>query len=198
MEEIEVSDKRYEPLPPRRKTDRRKRKEVGTTVEQNVQKRIDGVRALHTLESTDGCDGEFYEYLDHTADVQCHTWGKTLEEAFGVMIPCMFNYMTDLSKVEIQPDQAVEFIVQSHDMKSLLFKYMDEFLFRFSTDGFCCKKATILEFDKKAFKLTVRGEGELWDPSKHAQGTEIKAITYSNMQIHEKEGKADLYVIVDI
>jgi SHS2 domain-containing protein len=30
------------------------------------------------------------------------------------------------------------------------------------------------------------------------QGTEIKAITYSNMQIHEKDDRTDLYVIVDI
>jgi hypothetical protein len=33
---------------------------------------------------------------------------------------------------------------------------------------------------------------------RHPQGTEIKAITYSNMQIHEKEERADVYVIVDI
>jgi SHS2 domain-containing protein len=33
---------------------------------------------------------------------------------------------------------------------------------------------------------------------RHVQGTEIKAITYSNMQIHEKPERTDLYVIVDI
>eukprot|EP00952_Eustigmatos_sp_NYUAD-ZCMA_P002744 12008-Eustigmatos_ZCMA.PRE.1 len=33
---------------------------------------------------------------------------------------------------------------------------------------------------------------------RHPQGTEVKAITYSNMQIHEKEFCSDLYVIVDI
>lgn len=54
-----------------------------------------------TLDGQDGCKGEFYEYLDHTADVQLHAWGSTLEEAFGHVAECMFNYMTDLSVVEV-------------------------------------------------------------------------------------------------
>ena len=40
--------------------------------------------------------------------------------------------------------------------------------------------------------------GDTFDQTVHPQGTEIKAITYSNMQIHEKPERADLYVIVDI
>lgn len=57
--------------------------------------------------------------------------------------------------------------------------------------------------------------GSVFDKSKHVQGTEIKAITYSNMQIHnpiipelqkqlQDEGKrganfpVHLFVIVDI
>ena len=40
--------------------------------------------------------------------------------------------------------------------------------------------------------------GDTFDQALHPQGTEIKAITYSNMQIHETPEKADLYVIVDI
>ncbi|CAB1117265.1 unnamed protein product [Ectocarpus sp. CCAP 1310/34] len=42
-------------------------------------------------------------------------------------------------------------------------------------------------------------EGETFDLSKHPQGTEVKAITYSNMQINEgPDGRTDIYVIVDI
>ena len=40
--------------------------------------------------------------------------------------------------------------------------------------------------------------GEKFDLEKHPQGTEVKAITYSAMQIHEKADRCDLYVIVDI
>jgi SHS2 domain-containing protein len=41
-------------------------------------------------------------------------------------------------------------------------------------------------------------QGCIFDPEKHGQGTEIKAITYSNMQIHNADTRVDLYVIVDI
>ena len=41
--------------------------------------------------------------------------------------------------------------------------------------------------------------GETFDISKHPQGTEVKAITYSNMQIHEDNEKGcDVFVIIDI
>lgn len=145
--------------------------------------------------------------------------------------------------------------MEGHDLPSLLFAYLDEFLFRFSTEAFVVKRATILDLQRPppspsegqegperedaeggagmaaaaAYRIRVRAEGEGFDLAKyvkwrlarwcmrgvlvpglglmcalsfhirrHPQGTEIKAITYSNMQIHEKDGRADVYVIVDI
>lgn len=41
-------------------------------------------------------------------------------------------------------------------MHSLLFAYMDEFLFRFSTDGFICVKADILSLDKETFEIKLK------------------------------------------
>lgn len=50
------------------------------------------------------------------------------------------------------------------------------------------------EFDAENYKIKARCCGETFDLNKHPQGTEIKAITYSNMQVHEKE----VFVIIDI
>ena len=44
--------------------------------------------------------------------MQCHTWGATLSEALEHMAPCMFNYMTDLSTVEIDPEETIEYSVK--------------------------------------------------------------------------------------
>lgn len=113
------------------------------------------VKAESTLEGKDGCAGEFYEYLDHTADVQCHSWGSTLVEAFENMAPCMFNYMTDLSTVDIDEGQTITLTVKGHDLHSLLFSFMDELLFRFSTDAFVCVKAKIDTYNAASFSMDV-------------------------------------------
>jgi SHS2 domain-containing protein len=222
----------WQALPPRRQGRRSEGKEVDgnankkAKIAENVQARADksaaGAWADATLESKDGCAGDNYEYLDHTADVQCHTWGPTLEAAFEHMAPCMFNYMTDLSDIVEDPSAMEEFTVKGHDLKSLLFAYMDEMLFRFCTDGLCIRRVEVLQpidptgtatgrwtgedeaeegpSEIKGPELTcaLRAHGCSFDRSKHVQGTEIKAITYSNMQIHIKEDRSDLYVIVDI
>lgn len=117
-------------------------------------------------------------------------------------------------------------IISGHDLQSLLFAYMDEMLFRFCTDGFCFKRVEIIDFNLTSFSITLIGyvhctfftvitstfsyvvnkwirlcrisHGEMYSQSKHPQGTEIKAITYSNMQIHSGDTRSEIYVIVDI
>ena len=107
-----------------------------------------------------------------------------------------------------------------HDLPSLLFNLMDEFLFRFSADYIIFKdvKITKMDLSQRPFRihaegyagvvgpphggaaggatpLTRRGGqrparprgacryGEQFDLNKHVQGTEVKAITYSAMQM---------------
>lgn len=137
-----------------------------------------------------------YEYLDHTADVQLHSWGESLKDSFEAVVLAMFDYMTDIKCVEKTITKEV--VAEGDDMKSLLYHFLDEWLFVFSTDPFLIpREVKITEFDKKNFTIKSTGYGEYFDLVKHPQGTEVKAITYSNMQIHEND-KHDVYVIIDI
>jgi SHS2 domain-containing protein len=156
-----------------------------------------------------------YEYLDHTADIQLHSWAPDLKRCFELLAEAMFNYITELKAVEETAQVEVE--AEGHDMESLLFSYMDELLFQFNGDYFVCKRVEIVEFDRDQWKIRAVGHGETYDKAKHVPGTEIKvqlrgggcscflallslskAITYSAMQIHETADKSDVYMIVDI
>lgn len=71
-----------------------------------------------------------------------------------------------------------------HDNMSLLFSLLDECLFYFSTEDIIFRDVRIIYFDRENFKIKVRCFGETFDiRNKHNQGTEIKAITYSAMQV---------------
>nr|XP_035921097.1 protein archease isoform X4 [Halichoerus grypus] len=97
-----------------------------------------------------------YEYLDHTADVQLHAWGDTLEEAFEQCAMAMFGYMTDTGTVE--PLQTVEVETQGDDLQSLLFHFLDEWLYKFSADEFFIpREVKVLQIDQRNFKLRSIG-----------------------------------------
>jgi len=101
-----------------------------------------------------------YEYLDHTADIQLHSWGSTINEAFEQNALAMFNYITELKYTEINNDSDTIIEVEGHDLESLLYQFMNEFLMAFCIDKLVCKKITILDFDKEHFKIKAKGQGE--------------------------------------
>ena len=141
-----------------------------------------------------------FEYLDHTADVQLHSWGNDLKEAFENVGIAMFGYMTEIDTVDMHNLYAVD--AEGDDLEGLLFHFLDEWLFAFSAEPFFIpRKIVITEFDQDNFKIKSTGYGEEFRLGKHPQGTEVKAITYSAMQIcdnQDNSGIQELFVIIDI
>ena len=141
-----------------------------------------------------------YEYLDHTADVQLHSWGDSLKESFEQIALAMFAYMTDIETVEMTREETIEIQLDAEDdTLNLVFKWLDEWLFLFSAEPFfIARKVVIEEFDLEHRYIKAKGYGEQFNLAKHPQGTEVKAITYSNMQVHSEKPTNDIYVIIDI
>lgn len=138
-----------------------------------------------------------FEYLDHTADVQLHAWGGCLKEAFEQVALCMFNYMTPLKGIVAKKKKT--FSVKGDDMDSLMYHWLDELLFAFSTELFVACRIRIVEFNLEEWRIEAECVGDTFDRTCHTCGTEIKAITYSAMQIYDnKDGRSEVYVIVDI
>jgi SHS2 domain-containing protein len=144
-----------------------------------------------------------YVYMDHTADVQLHAWGDTFGDALSELAISMFGYMTTLSAIEVDDDfskqVASEVEASGHDLKSLVYSFLNEWLFIFHSVGFVAKKVKIVEIDRERYSIKSSGKGEKMNISKHPQGTEVKAITYSNMQLNEEsDGRCKIWVIIDI
>lgn len=125
---------------------------------------------------------------DHPADVQLHAWGDDLKESFEQIAISLFAYETTLDNVALLQKHAVE--AEGHDILSLLYNYMNEFLYLFSGEGIVCKHIYIYDLQvKEKFYVKAFGYGEPFSIKKHAPvGTEVKAITYSHMQIYSNGG----------
>lgn len=137
-----------------------------------------------------------FEYLDHTADVLLHAWGVSLPAALAWLALCMYNYMTPLSEVDAVHVRSFE--ASGHDVYALVHNFLDELLYVFSTEFFVAKELRVLSLDTHNWRIRCVGVGETFDLSKHSQGTEVKAITYGSMQVHERADNAEVFVVVDI
>ncbi|UZE93945.1 MAG: archease [Candidatus Pacearchaeota archaeon] len=137
-----------------------------------------------------------YEFLEHTADVFIVGNGKTLEEAFQNCALGLSQYMVNLGDVEKKIQKKI--MAKGTDLKSLLVEFLTQFLILHDSENLVFSSIKVTKFDDKNFEIEAIIEGEEFDPEKHKQGTLIKAITYHELEIKEKEGIYSVKVLVDI
>mmetsp|Transcript_4468 Transcript_4468/g.7982 ORF Transcript_4468/g.7982 Transcript_4468/m.7982 type:complete len:214 (+) Transcript_4468:75-716(+) len=146
--------------------------------------------------------GSRFEYLNPPADITLHAWGDDLPQSLTNLAVCMFGYMTSLDSIAINKTQSLDHgsnvTAQGHDLHSFLYSFLDEWLFNFHDSGFVPKELEVSEFRKDVWRMVSSGKGEIMDIKRHPQGTEVKAITYSGMRVEDREGRCDVYVVVDI
>jgi SHS2 domain-containing protein len=79
-----------------------------------------------------------------------------LPEAYEQAAMGMFGYMTEIDTVE--PSMVETVTAEGDDLISLLYHFLDEWLFVFSADPFFIPRfIKITEFDEENFKITSEG-----------------------------------------
>ena len=140
-----------------------------------------------------------FEFKDHTADVSVRSWGRTLEEAFSqTALSLMATITPDLSKISQEIEKQIE--IESEDKYALCFDFLSEFLYIFDVEELVFSNIfveTIEKTDNK-FLLKAKLKGEKFNKNKHEIGTEVKAITYSFMNIEQKKNKVEIEMVFDI
>jgi SHS2 domain-containing protein len=138
-----------------------------------------------------------FRFLEHVSDVYIEAIGETLEEAFGQAASAVFETMTDLESIE--PKEKREINIKAEDLESLLFEWINWFLYIFDVDQLLFSKFEIkIKKAKGGFSLIGDCWGEEFSPEKHPSKTEIKAPTYSLMEIIQEPSLVILRFVVDI
>ena len=140
-----------------------------------------------------------YEFLNHPADVWVHAWGKTFEEAIE---NCVYTLMETMFEGNIIENKITRDVIIEEETKgSLLVAFLSEFLYIFDTEELIInhvKINPIIRNSSGKLEIHAKCQGEVFDPSKHTPDIEVKAITYSYLEIKEEKKRTDIKIVYDI
>ena len=138
-----------------------------------------------------------FKFLEHTADAKFQAYGKTMEEAFSNAALAMFSILTDTKKIKKKIKKGIE--ARGHDLKSLLYNYLEELLFLIDTENFLLNRIEQLKLHKKEkeYFLEAIVVGDRYSEKYKTTG-DIKAVTYNEMEIKEEKGNVMVQVVVDL
>lgn len=135
-----------------------------------------------------------YEMLGHTSEAKFRAYGKTVEERFASAALAMFDIMFEVDKVRNKVMKKV--MVKGKDARSLLHNWLEELLLLLDADLFVLHevqkpKMTRLN-DIWTFEAVCFGERA--SEATPRRGAEVKAVTYSEMEVTDDH----VQVVVDV
>ena len=140
-----------------------------------------------------------FEYLDHTADVWVHAWGPTIENAIEQTALALMDTM--IASKNIDPSMQKTIVLKEYNIGSLLVAFLSEFLYLFDIEGWIFNKIRVeklTKLDSEELEIHATIYGEKFDISRHDPDVEVKAITYSYLEIITKEEKSEIKIVFDI
>jgi SHS2 domain-containing protein len=137
-----------------------------------------------------------YKYIDHTADLKVRAYGKTLEEAFANAAIGGFDFLTDTAKIKKKTEKKIS--IKAKRLESLLYDFIEQLLFLLDTEGFMISGFKDMKInqanDKFELKCTALGDSY----KNYEVKGDIKAITYSEMNIRKEKNAYVIDLVFDI
>ena len=140
-----------------------------------------------------------YRFLDHTADVSVESQGRNLEEAFEQTAYSLMETITPIFKsIPVEIERIIT--IESEDKEALLFDFLTEFLYIFDVYELIFNTIRIhsIKKEREKYYLKASAKGGKFNKLKHEPGTEVKAITYSFMNIEEKKNGVKINIVFDV
>ncbi len=135
---------------------------------------------------------EKYKFLEHTADVKFQAYGKTLEEAFTNAALATAETMTKKTKIEQKIKWKID--ASGKDLPSLLYNFLEELLFLLDVEDFLLSKVLKIKIKGEELEAEVTGD----KASNYKITNDVKAITYNEMYVKEKDGKWVCQAVLDV
>ena len=136
-----------------------------------------------------------YEYVEHTADMGLRVRGKNLSELLTNAAQGLFETIAVVDTVD--EIVSVKIHLTAESVEDLFVAWLDELIFQHETKEMFFKRAEIRQCSETEMSATVYGEPSNFD--KHEVYTEIKSVTYHQLEVVQKpDGSWFAQVIFDL
>ena len=133
-----------------------------------------------------------YQILEHKADIKIKIFGKTLEELFKNAALAMAQILKRDPKLRIHPNASKEKMkIKSLGREILLVDFLNEILAR-SQINKCLYRVSSFKIQDSSI------EAELISYPVESFDEDIKAATYHDLKISQKDGRFEVVILFDI
>ena len=146
-----------------------------------------------------------FTILEHTADIGFRAWGATAEELFESSARAMMAIAAEDCQIQTREERFVE--ITGEDYESLLVNWLSEVLYLFDSEEFVVGRFDVESIDAaetstglrdKPARLRARLAGERRHPERHRWTLIVKAVTYHEIEVRERDGRWESRVFLDI
>lgn len=134
-----------------------------------------------------------FQFIDHTADVGILVTAPALEGVFETSAFALTELITSADSLSCRIER--RFRLQEDEIETLLVSWLQELLYVFDTEGFIFGRFQVNLHD---LILEATAWGEPFDPDIHSVKTEIKAVTYHQLEVVRFDRGWQAKIIFDI
>ena len=134
-----------------------------------------------------------FEFIDHTADAGIRVEAPTLEDLFEIAGLAFTELVTNVDLLDCRVER--RFQLQEGDIETLLVSWLQELLYLLDTEDLVFGRFQV-KLDN--FFLEAAAWGDVFDPNIHTVKTEIKGVTYHQLEVAKSDRGWQAQVIFDI
>ena len=149
---------------------------------------------MNTLVYDEGMGIRPFDVLEHPADIGFRAFGNDLPQLFANAAMAMLSIAGDPEAAEPRSEYSIA--VESGDRASLMVDWLSEVLYWFDGKRIAFREFAITGLTDCAIQATGRGEPR--EPERHQAHLIVKAVTYHQLKIEQRDGRWVAEVFLDI
>ena len=135
-----------------------------------------------------------YHLIDHTADFGMQVFGSDSQELFSNAALALFDVITDMDVLEGR--NSCNITASGEDWPDLMINWLREVLYLWNGKEMLVKSVQILSLSENNISAKIYFDAYM--PDRHIIKTEIKAVTYHQIQVKSSPSGWKAQIIFDI